>query len=137
MLSVHRNRSRRAFWKRFVSFDAAPAGGESLAAAGDVDLEDDRVRSARASRALAMIPAVQREAVVLHDVDGFTMEEIAAIQDVTISAVKTRVSRGRERLRRHYERLGYRGASRVAEQDSDHERNDHRPLDPSDHSANG
>jgi RNA polymerase sigma-70 factor (ECF subfamily) len=54
---------------------------------------------------------VQREAVVLGDIEGYSIDEIAAIQGVTASAVKSRLARGRERLRRRYEGLGQPDAS--------------------------
>jgi RNA polymerase sigma-70 factor (ECF subfamily) len=82
LLSLHRTRSRWGFWRRFLPLDPA--------------------------RALATLPPVQREAVILHELDDFSMEEIAEMQGVTISAVKSRVSRGRHKLRRFYERLGFR-----------------------------
>lgn len=98
LLSVHRSRSRRAFWRRFVSLDAAEPGLQPRVqppAPGD---------SARAFRALATLPAVQREAVVLFDLEGRGVDEIAALQHVSVSAVKSRLSRGRDRLRRFYRR---------------------------------
>jgi predicted DNA-binding protein YlxM (UPF0122 family) len=45
--------------------------------------------------------------VVLFEIEGFSIEEIAAMQEVSISAVKSRLARGRDRLRRHYEKLGF------------------------------
>ena len=99
LLSLHRNRWRRGFWRRFPSLDAVP---EPEHKGTDADWE----QADRMSRALGTLPAVQRQAIVLHDVEGYSMEEIAGMQGVTLSAVKTRVVRGRERLRRHYGRLG-------------------------------
>ncbi len=57
--------------------------------------------------ALATLPAVQREAVVLCDIDGYDLAEVAEMQAVSLSAVKSRLVRGRARLRRYYERLGW------------------------------
>ena len=48
---------------------------------------------------LDKLPAKQREALVLFEVSGLSMEEIAAIQGVKANAVKTRVSRARTTLR--------------------------------------
>ena len=69
--------------------------------------EEQRRQAARASRALAALPAVQREAVVLFELEGYPVEEIAALQGVSASAVKSRLARGRARLRRTYERWGF------------------------------
>ena len=53
--------------------------------------------------ALAELPDAQREAFLLHHVEGFAYEEIAAMSGVGISALKMRVKRAcdhlRERLR--------------------------------------
>jgi RNA polymerase sigma-70 factor (ECF subfamily) len=111
LLSMHRSRSRRQFWRRFVSFDGGFAEGEGPAGEDGATWEEERLRAERASRALATLPAVQREAVVLFEVDGWSIEEVAATQKVSISAVKSRLARGRTRLRRHYERLGFGGVA--------------------------
>lgn len=53
----------------------------------------------RLEAALAMLPDDQRVTVVLSDVEGFSYEEIAAITGVSLGTVKSRLSRGRARLR--------------------------------------
>ncbi len=50
-------------------------------------------------RALDQLPADQRMAVVLRDVQGLSGEEAAAALNVPVSTVKTRLHRGRTRLR--------------------------------------
>jgi RNA polymerase sigma-70 factor (ECF subfamily) len=102
LISVHRSRSRRAFWKRFLPLDQAPSDDAGWIG-GDGRIEEETFKSARrAARALARLPVAQREAVVLHEIEGFTMEEIAALTGASVPAVKSRVLRGRERLRRFY-----------------------------------
>lgn len=49
--------------------------------------------------ALDSLPLKQREAIVLADVIGYTLQEIAEMQGDGLSAVKQRVVRGREKLR--------------------------------------
>lgn len=97
VISVHRNRSRVAFWRRLVPLlDDRRTSGPNL---------DDALGGAdRARLALARLPAEQRETVVLFEVEEWTVAEIAELHDVTISAVKTRLARGRERLRDFYTR---------------------------------
>lgn len=51
-------------------------------------------------KALRSLPKNQSQAVVLHEISGLTMEEIAVIQDVSVSGVKSRVQRGRKELSR-------------------------------------
>lgn len=48
---------------------------------------------------LAMLPAQQRQAVVLVDVYDFAYDEVATMTQATLGTVKSRVFRGRERLR--------------------------------------
>lgn len=117
MLSVHRSRARRTFWKRLIGLETAMASGFEPTS-GDRPLDEESRRAHRLSHALARLPAVQREAIVLHDLDGYTMEEIAGMQEVSVSAVKTRVSRGRARLKAHYERMGF-GAGSVSTRSAD------------------
>jgi len=107
LLSVHRTRYRRSFWRRFVSLEGAEDTPGIDPVGEDGALWDEQRRGAeRVSRALATLPSVQREAVVLFEIEGFSIEEIADLQKVSNSAVKSRLARGRERLRRHYERTG-------------------------------
>lgn len=49
-------------------------------------------------KALNTLPEKQKEAVVLFEITGFSLEEIKDIQGGTLSAVKSRVKRGREKL---------------------------------------
>jgi RNA polymerase sigma-70 factor (ECF subfamily) len=114
LLSVHRDRSRRAFWRRFTSLERGLEAGWDPPGADGAAFEEERRRAARASRALATQPAVQREAVVLSAIEGFSVEEIAAMQQATVSAVKSRLARGRSRLRRYYERRGITAARHQA-----------------------
>jgi len=50
-------------------------------------------------KALDKLPSKQRDAVVLYEVSGFSMKEIAEIQQSSEGAVKVKVSRGRAKLR--------------------------------------
>ena len=101
MTSVHRNRTRRGFWSRLVPFDDRH---ESRADPTDLGAAE-RVRVA-----LGELPAVQREAIVMFELQGMTVDEVAAVQGVSTSAVKSRLSRGRGRLRTVYrKRFGIAG----------------------------
>ncbi len=52
------------------------------------------------NKALDHLSAEQREAIVLFEISGFSLEEISKIQDSGLSAVKQRLFRGREKLRK-------------------------------------
>ena len=56
--------------------------------------------------ALDRLPERERQAVLLHDVEGRTLGEVATAQGCTPSAANMRVRRGRDRLRRDLERAG-------------------------------
>jgi len=70
--------------------DTAP-GTEDLAFRGEIGPALERL--------LLELPFDQREAVVLADVYDLRYEEVAAITGVSTGTVKSRISRGRERLR--------------------------------------
>ncbi len=103
LLSVHRARTRRGFWRRMLALEALPASAEP---AGDdgARWEDERHRARRLADALATLPSEQREAIVLFEIDGFSIEEVAAMQRASVPAVKSRLTRGRDKLRAHYEK---------------------------------
>ena len=48
--------------------------------------------------ALARLPEAQQEAIVLFELTGLSLREVAEVQNVSITAVKSRLSRGRKRL---------------------------------------
>ena len=49
--------------------------------------------------AIAQLPEDMRAAVVLRDIQGFSYDEIAHMLGANVGTVKSRISRGRERLR--------------------------------------
>jgi RNA polymerase sigma-70 factor (ECF subfamily) len=106
MLSVQRERHRRRFWRRLFSFDLV---AERPAPAADVEEWEGAERMAHA---LATLGPKAREAIVLFEIEGFTLDELAALQNDSIPAVKSRLSRARQQLRRYYEKLdGVRAGS--------------------------
>ena len=69
--------------------DSRPGPDEQLDAAG---------QRARLVAAVRQLPPVQRQVVMLR-LEGFSIAEIAAMQDVTENNVSVRLARSRERLR--------------------------------------
>jgi RNA polymerase sigma-70 factor (ECF subfamily) len=74
-------------------------------------LEDDTVvsqplnvtedgRAEAVERAILMLPPLQREAVVLAEYEEMSLEEIAHATQAELAAVKSRLHRGRQNLRR-------------------------------------
>jgi RNA polymerase sigma-70 factor (ECF subfamily) len=94
--------SRRGFWKRFVPIDA---GGEAERIPGVFHGPEWTEERLAILGALAGLSAKERAAVLLFEVGGFQIDEIAAIQgDRSLSAVKSRLSRARSRLKDRLER---------------------------------
>lgn len=54
---------------------------------------------AQVSAAIAQLPLVYRVPLVLHEIEGLAYEEIATICGVPEGTVKSRINRGRQRLR--------------------------------------
>jgi RNA polymerase sigma-70 factor, ECF subfamily len=100
MLSVHRARARRTFWRSLLPLDALT--GEVASPGADYGAFEGADRMAKA---LATLSPRARETIVLFELEGFTLDEIAALQGESIGTLKSRLSRARERLRRHYGRL--------------------------------
>jgi RNA polymerase sigma-70 factor (ECF subfamily) len=92
--AVDRVRSEQAHRDRHVrTYVAEPAAAtpeETM-----VEVDDGR----RARRAMATLPAVQRQALELAFYDGLTHVEIAERLDVALGTVKTRIRDGLIRLR--------------------------------------
>jgi RNA polymerase sigma-70 factor, ECF subfamily len=89
---IHRQRTWKA--RLFGAFDrehaeSIPYQGTSPESTADVAL---------LHRALALLPDRQRETVVLFELAGLSLEEIKEIQGGSLSGVKSRLTRGRERL---------------------------------------
>jgi RNA polymerase sigma-70 factor, ECF subfamily len=66
---------------------------------GDNPRDSDPMLRQRIQEALDSLPDLYRQAVVLHDVQGFTHEEIAGILNIPAGTSKARLSRARARLR--------------------------------------
>lgn len=81
-----------------------PIAPSDHAAPSDAPLADEGLARAqereRLWRALRQVPVEFRTAVVLYDIEGHAYDEIAAIEGVPVGTVRSRLSRGREALRR-------------------------------------
>ncbi|WP_139979669.1 RNA polymerase sigma factor SigM [Nocardioides litoris] len=74
----------------------AAAGGAEPVDPADVAVVGERRR--RVLDALAQLPAEQRAALVLVDMEGYPVAEAALVLDCAVGTVKSRCSRGRTRL---------------------------------------
>ncbi|MGE0398904.1 MAG: RNA polymerase sigma factor [Kofleriaceae bacterium] len=96
IISVHRNRYRTSFWRRMLPFASAPS---TEPRPDDLLAADERARAA-----LSELPHEMREALVLFEIEGWKVEEISALLSVSTSTIKSRLARGRDRLRTIYAR---------------------------------
>jgi RNA polymerase sigma-70 factor, ECF subfamily len=89
---------------------------EELAEATDpVDILGQLLSSQRAAMvadAVQKLPVLQREAVILFEYEELSLDEIAGITGVDTGAVKARLHRGRESLRRRLAPLFIRDSER-------------------------
>jgi RNA polymerase sigma-70 factor (ECF subfamily) len=72
--------------------------GSYAAQLSDIPGQDGKVELVDFLRALQLLPDEQREALILVGASGFSYEETAAICDVRVGTIKSRVSRARLRL---------------------------------------
>jgi RNA polymerase sigma factor (sigma-70 family) len=72
---------------------AADAPGPAELAAANLTLE-------RVEAALAQLPADQRAVLAWHDIEGYTLEELAESRDLPLGTLKSRLHRARAALRR-------------------------------------
>lgn len=101
-----RSRLRRRRWTHqslAEEDDEAPGHVIQDPRPGPEQVAAGRESGRRLRRALAELPRVFREAVVLRDLEGLAYEEIAEVTGVRIGTVRSRIARGRERLRRNLE----------------------------------
>jgi RNA polymerase sigma-70 factor, ECF subfamily len=95
-ISKYRTRKRRRSHETGVEDEALlriPASGSVEEAAGA------RLEVRDVERALASLPEIYRGAVVLRDIYGLSIEEIASKLKITHTAAKVRVHRGRKKLK--------------------------------------
>ncbi len=98
-----RRRERGVFDRSEVDLPASSAASDNPERDASLRRDIEHVRGVLAS----MSPA-RAEALLLHDVLGHDLAEIAALTGVSLAAAQSRLVRGRHEL---HERLGKRGAS--------------------------
>jgi RNA polymerase sigma-70 factor (ECF subfamily) len=79
---------------------------EALPAESVEDVVTRKDLSRHVARAMGMLPEEQRSAIVLKEYHGLTFQEIAELQGVPLSTVKTRLYQGLTVLRRELDRRG-------------------------------
>ena len=110
-LNLCRDRVRTPWWRSLLGMDSAP----ELVCETDPQrhmeaLDDD----AAVRAALLSLPPMYREAIALFHVDELAYEQMAEIVGIAVPALKQRVRRGREMMRRVLEsRYPERASTRI------------------------
>ncbi|MBC7796261.1 MAG: sigma-70 family RNA polymerase sigma factor [Pyrinomonadaceae bacterium] len=112
-IAINQARNRRRWWQSrhkqtTISLDDAGKTGDSflhetLADQTAQSPESEMLRREQSlilRRALQEIPTNFREAVILRDIEGLSYEEIAVALETNIGTVKSRISRGRDELKK-------------------------------------
>jgi RNA polymerase sigma-70 factor (ECF subfamily) len=60
---------------------------------------DKKIETKQIRDAIDKLPSIQKTAIILRDIQGFSYEEIANITECSIGTVKSRIKRGREKLK--------------------------------------
>ena len=118
-IAVHEASNRRRWWFRHKSKETSmentteDASFEPMAAVKDSLVDessspfDDCARGEireKVEAALALVAEPYRTALVLRDMEELSYEEIAEITETTMGTVKSRITRGREALKKKLER---------------------------------
>ena len=111
-IAINESRNRFRWWKRrkrdlTISLDANVGESETrfsdTLADNSISPEDTalaREREYAIHTALQDIQEIYREAVILCDIEGLSYDETASALGVGLGTVKSRISRGRDELRR-------------------------------------
>ncbi len=95
LFSVARNLVRKRYRDEHADSYVEEDWAVSLA-----DRKADQEISAVVAQAIAQLPDLQREALILFEYEGFQLAEIAQIVEADIGVVKSRLHRARQRLKR-------------------------------------
>ncbi len=84
--------------RRQAAHPTSPLPDDERAPNTSRDAFADRDTAADVQTALATLPADQRAAIVLVDIEGYPVAEVAAMLEVPVGTVKSRCARGRVKL---------------------------------------
>jgi RNA polymerase sigma-70 factor, ECF subfamily len=87
------------FLRRRARREAAHSEQDPDMTIDPVAAADHRQIAAASLRTFMRLPVTQRSSVILMDVLGYSLEEVGAVMDISIPAIKAALHRGRARLR--------------------------------------
>ncbi|MEO8210774.1 MAG: RNA polymerase sigma factor [bacterium] len=92
------NSVRKDFWKKFLPLDNISSATEIPEIYSRIENDENKILL---KKALSRISSKERSALLLYEIGGFSLEEIREIQDEkSISSIKSRLSRAREKLKK-------------------------------------
>ena len=117
-IAVHEASNRRRWWFRHKSKETSMENSEEQSFEPTVALKDKLVDEGtspfddcartelrgQVEAALAQVPEPYRTALVLRDMEELSYDEIAEITACTMGTVKSRITRGREQLKKRLEK---------------------------------
>lgn len=95
--NLSRERLRRE--RRFLSLEVLGANREASYTADPMGARQEAELASQVRRALSRLPARYRELIVLCDLHGLSYADTAVVVNISISAVRSRLHRGRQILR--------------------------------------
>jgi len=98
VVNTHRN-SRRSWWWRL----RRPMTPESEDSAGTVDPRPAHDSRRRLAQLLKVLSAQDQALVVLYEIEGWSVAELASLFKRPVGTIKTRLARSRRKLRRRLE----------------------------------
>lgn len=101
--NLSRERIRRD--RRFLPLEVLTGARRVSAGADPAKALEGAQLAGQVRRALHKLPLRYRELIVLCDLHGMSYADAAAVADLSTSAVRSRLHRGRQLLRRHLERI--------------------------------
>jgi RNA polymerase sigma factor (sigma-70 family) len=98
VISIAANAARDTLRRKNLGIEQLSQTGEQADASVDAPNTDPGLRK-ELEKALSQLPESQREAVVLHKVQGLSFDQIGSMLGTTATAVRIRAHRGYERLK--------------------------------------
>ncbi len=100
LLTIAGNAARDNLRHRKLNVEVLPTDEEGKLPEAVVEpAMSDPGQRRRIERAFAQLPEQQREAVILHKLEGLSFEQIASMLEITSTAARIRAHRGYERLK--------------------------------------
>lgn len=112
-----------------LASDVGEAVMQAQEPAGDGELEPDRALSreqleSRMDQLMADLPAERRALLLLHDVDGWRLEDLSEVMDLPVGTLKSRLHRTRAKLREQLVNDGRAFGQDAMEPDCSRQRSD-------------